>query len=153
MAASRIGSYIWGKFLPMDFTAEDCRGVEQKTRLLHHQDDARAYRGEVNRGLSSSLADLALRQAQLGARQNTNNPDMVDRVVPFVRNVMLSEKATSLSSQESFLLALRRLAEGVSAQEQKHAKKPIGAMDGGVAMTRWRRANGIFDLWPRDAEY
>ena len=129
LTAPRSGSVILDKnVLPLDFIMTDFSDMEEKTRLLYQLGEGWLFHDEVNPILVPPMIDLDPRQEELDLRWQSYQPDMAERIAPFVRNVMINGKDLSMNFRDSRVLALDRLAEGGSGTEQILAKAALGAM-------------------------
>ena len=61
-------------------------------------------------------------------RRQAHQPEMSDRIAPFVRNVMINETDHSSSFHDSRVLALGRLSEGGALSEQPNSNAAMEAL-------------------------
>ena len=129
LTAPRSGSVLWGKnVFHLDFSMADFSDLEEKTRQLYQLDEGWLFHDEVNPVLLAPQTELHPQQAPLETRWQAHQPDMSERIAPFVRNVMINETDDSLSFHESYVLELDHLAEGGALSEQSNARNALDAV-------------------------
>ena len=111
---------LWDKdVLPLDFPLLNFSDMEEGTRRLVSTNDAWLYQDEVDPILGPTKSDLNEMQRSLDDWWEENLPLVSERIVPFIRNIMLSEPNAHVPFGESYTHALECLAEGGAMREQQ----------------------------------
>lgn len=123
---NRRGSVLWDKsVLPLDFSMTDFSDLEEQTRRLYQLDDEWAYQDDANPILESSPVNLRPREEQVQQWWGAYQPEMADRIIPFVRNAMANNPDPLIGLDEACIMALDHLSEGGARIDQVCAKTAL----------------------------
>ena len=88
---------VWNKdALPLDFSWFNFSDLGEPTRKLCITDESWLFRDEIDPILGPTASTLSAPQEELEQWRSSNKPLLSDRLVPFVRNLMLSENNSCL---------------------------------------------------------
>lgn len=90
----------------------DFSDMEEGTRKLYRMKDDWLYIDEVTPVIVGVDNGLTVREQEIDKWWAEYAPNIADRIIPFVKNVMSRETDTNLPFREVFFNALGQLAEG-----------------------------------------
>ena len=99
--------------------------LEEPTRKLRITDDSWLFQDEVDPILGPTASIPSAPQEELEQWWTANKPLISDRLVPFVRNLMLSENNPCQFFAESYAHSLECLSEGGAALERNLATQAL----------------------------